>query len=558
MDRRTFLISMNGISPETGEAQYAEASSKAGDVGRYSRNREKITSTLSPWIPSALHPWDVASISHLYRRAGFGTNIWEVKAAKSKLPSQVIDSLLDDALLAGNKLPPDPTYADQWLQIPPYVYTDFKKRMDDYNHATMKIRSRWTVVMSEPEVMLREKMALFWMNHFVIESKKVRYPQPTYKYLQYMRQNAWGNFKQMVKDVTISPAMLFYLDGILNVGTSPNENYARELQELFTMGVLDHHGNPNYSQLDVEAIAHSLTGWTIDLGAPPPDVIPAAYVSNMHDSAQQKIYDGVARVYNLAASNVSMDKDVIDHIFEQRADQISWFICTKLYQLFVYHEITTDAQKAIVDELATTFKQNWNIKEVLSLLLKSEHFFDSGNIGVGIKSQFEYMIGICRTFKIPLDELSAGSLYYYGAECSQILLDPPNVKGWPGYHNWISATSLPYRNDLIATQLLIGQHMPALGMDGYGNANTTIDLWDYMVTSWGKQFASYAGTFDDLLGEMISYLCAQPPSLKAVAYVKSKFTPNFYEWPSLSDADKIAGLRLMAKEIMLLADYQLN
>src|SRR5207244_3306301 len=159
------------------------------------------------------------------------------------------------------------------------------------NKTKMKIRRNWSVQMAQPATMLRKRMILFWMNHFVIESKKVQFPSLDYLFLGYMRLNAWGNFKKMVADVTTMPAMLFYLDGGQNIKGAPNENYARELQELFTMGVYYKNdvSKPNYTQADIEAVAVALTGWRIKFSAPPPDILPAEYNVATHDSTLQTI-----------------------------------------------------------------------------------------------------------------------------------------------------------------------------------------------------------------------------------------------------------------------------
>ncbi|MDP4237575.1 MAG: DUF1800 family protein, partial [Bacteroidota bacterium] len=350
MDRRLFLKSLGvtaaGAAISEASDSFATTHVASGIPSEHlrqpSRSRETIASSdLSPWNPSTTQPWDVHTINHLYRRAGFGATLGEIYAITRGIvvqtPSQVVDNLLRDSLLLQPTVPPIPGNADDgktpslppaWLRVPPYVYNDPIKIQTDYANANMKIRSHWTVQMNQPEVMLREKLVLFWMNHFVVEAKKVYYPQSMYSLLTYFRQNAWGNFKKMVSDVTISPAMLIYLDGVLNAGSAPNENYARELQELFTMGVVDKNGNPNYTQDDVEGIAHALTGWTVDAQAPPPDVLPSKYEVTRHDSSFQKIYDGVKRQYNLTASGASMDMDLIDHIFDQRGDQIAWYICS--------------------------------------------------------------------------------------------------------------------------------------------------------------------------------------------------------------------------------------
>lgn len=587
MDRRSFLQSVGvaaagtaaissdsfASAPAAGglPSQSPQLSQSPQFLSNSDRDRQQIVSTdLSPWTPSTSQPWDVHTINHLYRRAGFGATLAEIKAASGKSFSSVVDALLDDTLLMRPTVPVLPGNADDgktpslppaWLRVPPYVYNNPIQQQNDYYTAQMKIRSHWTAQMDLPEVMLREKMTLFWMNHFVIEAKKVVWPQATYNFLTYMRQNAWGNFKKMVSDVTIMPAMLYYLDGVLNVGQAPNENYARELQELFTMGVVDKDGKANYTQSDVEGIAHALTGWTVDYQSPPPNILPALYNIDLHNTSKQTIYDTTPRIYNLKASGASMDMDLIDHIFDQRGDKIAWYICSKLYQYFVYHDISQKGERDVIDAMAALFKaSNWELKPVISALLKSAHFFDEANIGAEIKSPFEHLIGLLRTFDIQIDELAAGTLYYYAAGGSQILLDPPNVKGWPGYHNWISTTTLPYR-DIIQTAL-VGGSLPTLGgSDGYSNALPSIDLPDVMITAWGKQLTNYNGTFDGIVKEIATYLCAQRPSdyvLNRYIEKSNLFPPNVYEWASLSDQEKVTPLRILATTISLFADFQLT
>jgi hypothetical protein len=579
MDRRKFLQSAGMTAAGTallGGADAFAATSESGSspafISTPPRDRLNIQSNdLSPWTPSTGQPWDTHTINHLYRRAGFGATLAEIKAASLKTPSEVVDALLNDSLKSKATVPPLPTHADDtnqppsWLHVPPYVYSDFNVQMTDYSNGTNKIRSHWVAQMNQPEVMLRERLTLFWMNHFVIEAKKVMWPQMTYNFLTYIRKNPWGNFKQMVSDITILPGMLYYLDGVSNVGKSPNENYARELQELFTMGVYykNNVNSPNYTQDDIEAVAHVLTGWTVDYQAPAPNVLPAKYDVNLHDSSLQKIYDGVKRSYTLSASGVDA-KDLIDHIFEQRGDQIAWYICSKLYQNFVYHDISGSSELAVIDAMAALFKQsNWELKPVISALLKSEHFFDDANIGAQIKSPIDHLIGLARTFDIQIDELSGGSIFYYALGGSQVLLDPPNVKGWPGYHNWISTTTLPYRN-LISGSLLISKTLDFFSKggytDGYKNALKSIDLPadNILLANWAKQFTNYSGTFDDILAEVATYLCAHTPTDNALLYIRGLFPPQAYEWSFLDDATKLRALLTMAAAITQLADYQLS
>jgi uncharacterized protein (DUF1800 family) len=553
MDRRSFFRSVTGTN-ET--SQVSDVTLRANNGNR---DRTKITSTLSPWTPDENHPWNTHSINHLYRRAGFGATLAEIAAAKGKSPSQVVDALLDNTLQSGGNMPAEPYKADTWLHVGPYLGGDYDKQLQQqsaYSYANLEIRRDWTVQMAKENTMLREKLSLFWMNHFVIESIKVYYPQMMYRYLDYMRKNAWGNFKQMVKDVTIQPGMLIYLDGVQSYRTLPNENYARELLELFAVGVADKDGNPNYTEPDIRDIAKALTGYRIQYDAAAPNVLPSYYEVTQHDATFKTIF-GVKKPWGLASAGVA--DDVIDHIFESKKDAIAWYICSKLYQFFVYADISGSAERTIIDAMASTFKaSNWELKPVLAELFKSEHFFDEANIGANIKSPYEYGVGLLRHFDIMPDRLQSGTLYYYTAAGGQILLDPPNVKGWRGYRAWISTTTLPYRNIAMAGQLMVSKSIPSYGSDGYGNAHTAITLPDATVTAWAKKFPSYATAYYAFFDELCDYLCAQPPSQKAKQYVLDKVALKDYEWLLIGDAEKTIVVRGLVAGIMLLADYQLS
>lgn len=551
MDRRSFFRSV------TAKSETLAVMNTPLQSGTNNRDRAKITSTLSPWVPSQAQPWDTHTINHLYRRVGFGATHAEIASAKGKTPADVIDSLLDNALLAA--MPAEPYKSDTWLHTPPYLGADYDKQIQQqtaYSYANMEIRRDWMTNMAKPNSMLREKLALFWMNHFVIESLKVYYPQMMYRYLNYMRQNAWGNFKQMVKDVTIQPGMLVYLDGVISYRTLPNENYAREVLELFAVGESDKNGEHNYTEADIRELAKALTGYRIKYDAPAPDVLPSYYEVTQHDATFKTIF-GVKKPWGLASAGIP--DDAIDHIFEMRKDTIAWYICSKVYSFFVYAGTHGPAESAIIDAMAATFKSsNWELKPVLAELFKSEHFFDEVNIGANIKSPHEYTVGLLRHFDITPDRLQSGTLYYYTAAGGQVLLDPPNVKGWPGYRSWISTTTLPYRNIAMAGQLMVSKTIAAIGSDGYGTSHTAINLPDATVTAWAKQFPSYATDYFKFFDELCDYLCAHTPSQAAKNYVLAKLDFKDYEWPAATDLVKTTVTRALVAGIMLLADYQLS
>jgi uncharacterized protein (DUF1800 family) len=559
MDRRAFLA-RTGVLPDDGLRAGTELNRLQALLTNPGSQRRALTSDLTPWNPNA-GEWNAHTIGHLYRRAGFGASIDEIAAAKAKTPATVIDELLSDQLLTGNNLPAPPAHSDEWLNKPPYVGVDLAeqiKQQQKYGLAIAAMRRWWVKLMAEPQTMLRERMVIFWMNHFVIEAEKVYFPQMIYRYIDHFRRKPWGNFKQLVKDVTIQPAMLYYLDGYLSYGLRPNENYARELMELFTMGVTDKDGNFNYTEADIQEVAKALTGYTIDFTAPAPDPLVAKYDVNRHDSRLKQPFGAPKRDYGLDSSGV-VQNDVIDLLFNVRANQISYFICSKLYQTFVYHDIG-DGEKIIIEALAKTLRDNnWELKPVLAELLKSAHFFDEENVGADIKSPNDYLIGMMRSLGVAVDELNTQAFYYLGVAGSQVLFDPPNVKGWLGYRSWLTTTTLPQRNASIATPFLTLKQIYIPGETGYGESFTPLKLTDADLTVWSKKFAGYVDNFDAYLAAVTEFLCARIPSAKAIQErVRSKFPASFYEWVTATDAQKTVHTRRLLNELMLLAEYQLS
>ncbi len=526
--------------------------------------RAKITSTLAPWSPNANEPWNVNRVNHLYRRAGFGATPAEVTSALGASHSSVVDALLADVNLSAAKLPAKPRYHEDWLTVKPLLsgtQSDFNAQALRYYYAHQAIRRQWAEAMFEPSTMLREKMVLFWMNHFVIESTKVYYPQTTYRYMEMLRKNAWGNFKQMVKDVTIQPAMLIYLDGYVSYRGRPNENYARELLELFTTGVHDKNGNPNYTETDVKEIARSLTGYTLDVTGEGENVMGAVYNVVAHDASFKQPFGAPKKNYGLASSGAAV-VDVIDLIFEHRAEQIAWYMATKLYSNFIYHSPSTPAELTVVQEIADLLRSsNWEMKPVLKAILTSAHFYDAANIGAGIKSPIEYIVGALRAFGLnDVNDLQAGTITVYAAALEQTLLDPPNVKGWLGGRTWASTTTLPLRNTYYATQLLVLKQLAPSGGTGYdGELNQAIPFDDAALLAWAKGFSKFNKTFDEFFTELASFISPTMPSEKVkTTLILPKLPPNYYEWPSLPETDRIAPLRTMIRELMLLAEFQLN
>ena len=414
-------------APRPTEAQKAAlrpGARKAGSTG------------LAPYVPSADAPWDRRRALHLIRRLAFGVHADEVDTLLAMSPGDAVDAIVDGAAA----LPPMP---EPWWsrQAPPH-WTSPGSVQQRYVDSTLDWVNdfEWEVYgqlvsegASEPVDRVargfRERIALFWHGHFVT-SWEVYFLAPwLWRYWSLLRRHGLGDFRQFVHDVGIDPSMLMYLNGVENRVWAPNENYARELLELFTMGILDDDGQPNYTEADVQELSRVLTGWGVDYyGTMDPQFIP-----NWHDAGSKTV---------LGQTGPWDYDDVVPLLFSARAPQIARFICRKLYRAFVY--ATPD--EAVVDEMAALFQaSDWQIAPVLKALFSSAHFFSDEVIGSRIKSPVEHTFGLHRTMKRPRDRERQGFLWWATWLAGQVLFDPPTVAGWPGYREWVDTSTISMR-----------------------------------------------------------------------------------------------------------------
>ncbi len=373
---------------------------------------------LQPYIPTVDKPWNLERVLHFYRRAGFGCTLAQAEAALQKSPSDLVDELFDAAADLGA---PDPPYwagytnADYDADPDPDLYF---KNQDD-------LVRRWLGEMLSEGI--RAKMGLFWHNHFVTSLDVVGCNSYFWDYFSLIHEYAFGNFRVFAREMGKNAAMLVYLNGNQNIADEPNENYARELMELFTMGE-----NNGYSQIDIVEMARAMTGWQAAMY----ECTPAFFDPNLHDNQSKTIF-GKAANYNFNQAH--------NLIFTERIEQVSRFIVEKIYKNYVYQ----NPDPAVVDELAATFKTNWEILPVMKILLKSEHFFDEKSMSCKIRSPLESLLPIVQAagarFPDHLDNDWMDNIRYYCSQLGQRIFNPPNVAGWKGYRNWVNESTLAAR-----------------------------------------------------------------------------------------------------------------
>ena len=411
--------------------------------------------------------WGKAQALHLLRRTLFGVKQSELDTFKAMSMSNAVDALLNvsttqpsppiNAYNTPTAIDPDVPEGQTWVNSPISPLYNFQRRRS--------VKGWWTGLMINQDSTILEKMVLFWHNHFSTESDTIQIEHYVYENNVLIRKNALGNFKTLVKGMTIDPGMLRYLNGYLNTKTAPDENYGRELQELFTVGKGK---DSKYTEDDVKAAAKILTGWRIDNANR-----ISFFDQTKHDTGNKQFssfYNNTLITGKTGSNGANETDEMITMIFQQ--NEVAKYICRKLYRWFVYYDIDATVETNVIEPLAVIFRNsNYDIKPVLSALLKSEHFYDTLSMACHIKSPLDFSIGFCRQFEMPFpqpsDYLNSYTHWQYiqafAAVMQQDSCDPPNVAGWPAYYQepqyyeiWINSDTLPKRMGLATAMIYTG------------------------------------------------------------------------------------------------------
>lgn len=377
-------------------------------------------------VSAGLEPYasvlDRRRAAHLLRRTGFGAAPAAIDEAVGRDALTVVDALLGEALVA---FPPDPPpWAD--ASIPVEAGPEQTAYIEDNQTWLGELRYGWIETMFDHP--FRERLALFWSNHFVTGIDGYLFAVFGHRYLSLLRSHALGNLKAFVHAVGRDPAMLLYLDGIYNAVGNPNENYARELLELFTLGPIGPGGEANYSEDDVQELARALTGWVVD-----PETLSSYHIPLRHDAGEKTIF-GRTAAYGY--------DEVIDLIFEVRGYALAHHVCRKLYRAFVYDGADEAVVAAMADRL---IEEDWEMTSVVRALFSSAHFFDEAVLAARIKSPIELSVGFMRDVGQPPSAQGVTWIDALSGFLNQQLLIPPNVAGWPGHRTWIDTMTMPVR-----------------------------------------------------------------------------------------------------------------
>lgn len=493
--------------------------------GRYTAStKRKSASTMFAGLAPYTGNWTINEVTHLLKRTMFGAKKSDVDYFLTLSPGAAVDELLnttsvpsppvrDYGLLEDDGVMYDDlgvTIGQTWVNDPNIASaSEIRGQINSRRNESLK--KWWAGLIITQQRSIQEKMVLFWHHHFSVQQSEIDNAQFLYRHHNLLRTNALGSFKTLVREVTIDPAMLVHLNGFLNSRQAPDENYARELQELFAIGK----GNDsNYTENDVIAAARVLTGWRITENP------LASYLdTGAHDTGSKSF----SSFYNNTTISGSTDPNqeldaLIDMLFN--TTEAARFICRKLYKWFVYYEIDDATETDVIIPMANVLQSNnYNVTPALEILLKSEHFFDAINQACYIKNPYDIIAGTLREFNVSFpaytDYVSGYPLFYSifqnAADMQQELFQPPDVSGWPSYYQdpmyyelWVNSNSLPKRADF--TDALVN--------------DAVIDV---------RAFAGYStnpANPNQLIDDVTALLLRYPLSANSKNYVKRTFLIN--------------------------------
>ena len=416
-------------------------------------------------------PWTKAEAAHLLRRTTFGATNQQILDAVSNGMNATVATILqipiaDEPLAfdAGELIVPQ---GSSWVNA---VYPANQAQNQQTENARFKSLGGWIAKnLNQEQLCIAEKMVFFWQNHFGVTATAES--RAMYHFLNLLRQNALGNFKQLMKDVTIDPAMLMFLNGATNNVFSPNENYARELLELFSIGKGNQIAAGDYStytETDVAAGAKILTGYTVTgIRSATATQATASFNPILHDNTSKVLsYHFNGQVIPAAVANEYAN--FIDVIFNQ--NQVATYICSKIYRYFVNYDITPAVQSDVIAALAQTFiANNYEVLPVMQQLLTSDHFYDMSVRGAIIRNPLEMIMGAMNptqtipNFGLVGDYQTYISVYYVADTMGQSYIVPPSVAGWMSYYQapaysklWINSTYIKKRFDIVSALVYSG------------------------------------------------------------------------------------------------------
>ena len=439
------------------------------------------TASAQPVQATPAAPMGFDEARHLLSRSSFAAQTNEIDDYAKLTREQAVDRLLSETHRTAAY--PAPTWTAKYERVYKPDMTPEQRQTANRRELVergLEIRTWWVAEMLSTASPLTEKMTLFWHNHFATSQQKVRSANLMYRQNVMLRNYALGNFGAMLREVSKDPAMLIYLDGAQNRKGAPNENFAREVMELFTLG------EGNYSEQDIKEVARAFTGWSIDLEAG-----EFRFRRPAHDDGSKTVF-GKEGKFN--------GDDIVTLLLQQPAT--GEFVVAKLWREFV----SPEPDAALVAQLAATWRAaNYEMKPLLRAMFLSDAFWAPANRGVLVKSPVDLVVGSLRQFRFAVEDPAPFAVIL--RQLGQDLFAPPNVKGWPVGDAWLNTTTLLARkgflNRLFRADEMVkpatvvaskSEKADASDMSGMSNilaqpAQPTAQLMDQDMAGQGRQRA---------------------------------------------------------------------
>ncbi|HVX13530.1 MAG TPA: DUF1800 domain-containing protein [Pirellulales bacterium] len=393
------------------------------------------------FVPGPSDPWDLAKVAHLHRRAGFFANRSELARDVEAGPAASVARFFE----------------------PPVPSDDERRILDSLRKGAVsgsdaeRLKAWWLYQIFFGANPLGEKMTLFWHGHFATSNQKVNSLRLMSRQNQLLRRHAVGNVRELVGELVGDPAMLIWLDGASSKREKPNENFARELWELFTLGP------GHYTEDDIREAARAFSGWRESYDREDSQTRAFRLDESYVDDGAKTI---LGRMGNWRAD------DVVRITFEQPAT--AEFLCRKLYRYFVSEAAEPDAQ--LIAPLAKQLRGNdYALRPTLETILRSQHFYSAAVRRQRVSSPVEYSVGLLRALAAPRTDVRLLALALACAQQGQDLFYPPNVKGWDGGRRWLNSATLAARTNW-ATDVIWGNpelRMPPYDPARWGNVSDT-------------------------------------------------------------------------------------
>jgi uncharacterized protein (DUF1800 family) len=460
-----------------------------------------------PYLDTYQQTLTAENAAHLLRRATFGPTKQEITSFTGLTAVEAVNRLISNVSITTSPPPPvdfdetTPTAGKPFLSLP----------LDKAKASTfsMYIRYWWLGLMLEqngnPSVL--EKLTAFWQNHFVVTQSAVPDYRVSDRYLRTLRNNCLGSFRSLAVMMTKDAGMLIFQNGNENQKGRPNENYARELQELFVVGAKNFYGNPNYTEDDVKAASKVLTGWQVkNYWTDGATSFEVTYDPNRHDTSDKSFSSYYGNNIITGRAGATSGESELGELVNMLLShpESPKFICRKLYRWYVNTDVSQEIEDNVITPLAQFFasaSNDFKIEPVLRKLLTSEIFYDSRNRGALIKSPLEWIVGNLRFFNQPLPNITTDYIafrnyvqfaYSHLTSLQYLLLVQPTVFGYVPYYqtgyseNWINGTSVGRRH-FIVDRLIY----PAVEIKPGYIIGLDLVAW---ITAQQKNFSDVAGT----------------------------------------------------------------